>query len=134
MSGLNHGGSKPPSAFEKTQHNANLDHFKKSLQRAVDDCMPTGVKPYKKVVVLMLHWANVDIGVEPLETELAEVFRKLGYTVQRELINTTSLTASTTATCTSFLSQHDEEGNLLIYVYSGHGKVDTSTTPSTYQM
>jgi hypothetical protein len=80
---------------------------------------------YNKVGVLMIHWANDDIGVNASQDQSASVWRNIyGYMVSRFVIpsgRTTQFAQSETrrALC-DMMKELDCPNSLLIVQYSGH--------------
>ncbi|KAI4169685.1 MAG: hypothetical protein LQ343_005507 [Gyalolechia ehrenbergii] len=80
---------------------------------------------YTKVGVLMMHWDNDDMGVEPLEKDLANLFSKLyNFNVQTFVIPSCpqmgTLMGITNRRLQQFVDIYEGPRSLLIYVYSGH--------------
>lgn len=109
----------------KTQWPLDYSQAVQAIHEAVEKGMTTHRKPYKNVAVLMFHWDNDDIGVAPLETELAQTFRHIfELTVEQYLILSRPPAGNPTQRLqnrlVAFRKKHQDPDNLLIYVYSGH--------------
>ncbi|KAL8941025.1 MAG: hypothetical protein Q9211_001991 [Gyalolechia sp. 1 TL-2023] len=80
---------------------------------------------YTTVGVLMMHWDNDDIGVEPLEQDLATVFSELyNFNVETFVIPSHPQTGNVmnimNRRLMDFTARYEGPRSLLIYVYSGH--------------
>ncbi|KAL9001847.1 MAG: hypothetical protein Q9188_005197 [Gyalolechia gomerana] len=80
---------------------------------------------YTKVGVLMMHWDNDDMGVKPLEKDLANLFSKLyNFKVETFVIpscpQTGTLMGIMNRRLQQFVEMYEGPRSLLIYVYSGH--------------
>ena len=102
-----------------------MKRFAEQLEKAVNQALPSKIKPYNGVYVLATHWSNDDMDVGPLENDLCNAFEILyGYTVEKYLIDATKSLAQTRKALRKrlekFTDDYDMQGNLLILVYSGH--------------
>ena len=120
-------GALPTRAFEKAAK-IPKDEIRQKLQSAVTSAIGGGpVNAYKKVAVGMIHFANDDIGVVPLENELASTFVNFYgiHDIRRIVIprnvRNTILYLNTTLLEPLAQNQNNEANCLLILVFSGHG-------------
>ena len=114
---------RPTRAWSRTT--IGIDDAVKDIETSISNALTSGREPYQKVVALLFHWDNDDMGVEPLENELAEIFRQFyDFDVEQEVIPADP-ERSTAAyfmqgRLLAFSNKYKGPGNLLIYVYSGH--------------
>ena len=119
-------GSMPSRAFSSPSK-ITSQNLQKELQSAVNSALGSGtVTPYKKVVVVLIHFEHDNIGVVPLENDLVATFREFyGITDFRrvelprpanpEWVLQQALIQLITAGYT-------EKNCLIILVFSGHGE------------
>jgi hypothetical protein len=118
-------GPKPFHGYYKKKTKKNLQQFASELQTAVNAGLPSDIKPYTGVFVLAIHWSNDKIGVAPLESDLCQSFATVyGYTVERYRIDAMLSQYDTRRAfrkrLEKFTDDYNNQGNLLIVVYSGH--------------
>ncbi len=117
----------PCSRYRKTPEpdfGAAVQKIRAAVQRGLPGAQ--GVSRYRKVGVLMMHWSNDDMGIVPLETELATVFAKVyNFAVETYVIPATPpprppLNVIFNRRLKDFVRRYDGPHSLMIYVYSGH--------------
>lgn len=116
---------RPLRAWVKNEFPLKFEEAVGLISEAVRKGLPTSRNQYQKVAVLMLHWEHDDIGVVPLEDEMANLFEQLfNYAVERYVIEPYPLMRNSERNLsdrlTAFRNKYEGPRNLLIYVYSGH--------------
>jgi hypothetical protein len=101
-----------------------MEDFKRDLQAAVNNALPSSTNPYGKVAVLAFHWQNDEDDVEPFEADLLEVFRDTyGYYTETFAIPSRHSVASIVTKLGEFSMKWAGQDALRIYVYSGHAEI-----------
>lgn len=122
---------RPLRAWLKNKFPLQFEEAVGLISDAVQKGLPTS-RNYQSVAVLMFHWEHDDIGVVPLEDEMAASFEQLfNYTKERFTIdpypsgrNSERLLSDRLL---AFRNRYEGPRNLLIYVYSGHAWSGPST-------
>lgn len=114
--------SKPKDSFRVVKTGKTLQSFASNLERALKTSLPSSGKPYDRVSVLAFHWANDDMGVDKLETELLGVFRDIyGFETESWTIPVVGKPEKQLAKkLVNWTEDHEGERTLRIYIYSGH--------------
>ena len=108
-------------------HVKDLANFGQTLTEAAAAAYPTtGTSArYKAVHVLLLSWANDDLGVFEEISELDGAFTSVyGYATEQWRIPSTRSHNSLAKQLTEFLERYESEDNLLIVYYGGHGRMN----------
>lgn len=114
--------SKPSKAYTFTKSSKGLDDFAANLKTALDSVLPSSGTFYEKVSVIAFHWANDDMGVDALESQLLAVFRDTyNYDTEAYVIPVALSQISLTNKLNDWSVDCMGEDTLRIYVYSGHG-------------
>ncbi|KUJ23303.1 uncharacterized protein LY89DRAFT_680073 [Mollisia scopiformis] len=111
-----------------TYHISDISAFADTLQDAANQAFPNrGRSRYHTVNVCLIRWQEDELQVKDEIETLCDVFDKLyGFNTEIWLIpSTASQIQLTSMTCT-FLQKFDEEGNLFIVYYGGHGKINNA--------
>ncbi|KAL8647062.1 MAG: hypothetical protein Q9210_005777 [Variospora velana] len=101
-----------------------VGQINEAIKRGLPDAQEQS--KYRRVAVLMIHWSNDNLGIVPLETQLAQVFAKVyNFTVETYSIPTIvpagqSVTREFQRRLTKFVDSYEGPHSLMIYVYSGH--------------
>jgi hypothetical protein len=103
------------------EHIPNIERFADDLQLAINAAWPTrGEGRYNAVQVLILSWADDNLGVEKEIRRLAFVFSNLyGFVVHEFRIPRKTPGRSTTSRISSFLESESRETLFIVY-YAGH--------------
>ncbi|OJI99193.1 hypothetical protein ASPVEDRAFT_148326 [Aspergillus versicolor CBS 583.65] len=114
--------SKPKDSFRVVKTGKTLQAFASNLEKALKASLPSSGKPYDRVSVLAFHWANDDMGVDKLETELLGVFRDIyGFETESWTIPVVGKPEKQLAKkLVNWTEDHGGERTLRIYIYSGH--------------
>lgn len=114
--------TKPTDSFRVVKTGKDLQAFASNLEKALKTSLPTSGKPYDRVSVLAFHWANDDMGVDKLESELLDVFRNIyGFEAESWTIPVAGKPEKQLAKkLVSWTEDHEGERALRIYIYSGH--------------
>lgn len=113
--------SKTPDSFQAHQARKRLDQFSSDLETAINHA--TQLKSYRKTAVIAFHWENDDIGVEPLERELLDVFKSVyGFETESFTIPLVESQFKLLEHLVSWSRRSSGEDTLRIYVYSGHAE------------
>ncbi|KAL8899012.1 MAG: hypothetical protein Q9207_006408 [Kuettlingeria erythrocarpa] len=115
------------ASFNKT-YQPNFAAAVGQINEAIQRGLPSAQQQskYDKVAVLMMHWSNDNLGIVPLENELATVFYKVyNFAVETYVIPATPspgppLNVIFNRRLVEFVQRYDGPHSLLIYVYSGH--------------
>ncbi|KAE8842666.1 hypothetical protein HRS9139_01963 [Pyrenophora teres f. teres] len=119
-------GPLPPRAFSAPTKIPKQE-LQDELQAAVSSAVGGGsVKPYKKVVAMLIHFEQDDIGVIPLETELARTFNQYYGIDQIKRLEIPRKGEPVWVVQQALLELHHlgytEKNCLVILVFSGHGQ------------
>ncbi|KAH7336047.1 hypothetical protein BKA65DRAFT_562927 [Rhexocercosporidium sp. MPI-PUGE-AT-0058] len=109
-------------------HISDIGSFAESLQDAANQAFPNrGRSRYHTVNVCLIRWAEDELNIKPELDALHDTFSTLyGFNTEIWLIpSTASQIQLTSMTCT-FLQKFDEEGNLFIVYYGGHGTINSA--------
>ncbi|RDL34352.1 uncharacterized protein BP5553_07480 [Venustampulla echinocandica] len=79
---------------------------------------------YREVSVLLLRWEDDEMGVEWEVDDLEKVFMCYGYNTERWLIPTKSAHLELMARALDIVKKHNDQGDLLIVYYAGHGFIN----------
>lgn len=116
----------PSTAFQTVPSTTSLQQLTTDLSTAVDQAIRH--RPCSRVVVLALHWANDDLGVEVLESQLLNVFRQIyNFEVSTYVIPIVGTELQLANTLDRWFTNNQGEGVLRIAVYSGHARVAGTT-------
>ncbi|GIJ99047.1 hypothetical protein Aspvir_001171 [Aspergillus viridinutans] len=111
--------SKAPAAFQEHQARKRLDQFAADLETSINHAIK--FSPYRKTAVIAFHWENDDIGVEPLERELLDVFKSVyGFETESFSIPLYESQFKLLERLVSWSRRNAGDDTLRIYVYSGH--------------
>ncbi|CZR51720.1 uncharacterized protein PAC_01597 [Phialocephala subalpina] len=123
----------PPSptthdTSRSTYHISDIAAFADSLQDAANQAFPNrGRSRYHAVNVCLIRWAEDELQVEDEMNRLYDVFDKLyGFNTEIWLIPSTASQIQLTSMTCNFLQKFDEDGNLFIVYYGGHGKINNA--------
>ncbi|PVH89064.1 hypothetical protein DL98DRAFT_648355 [Cadophora sp. DSE1049] len=109
-------------------HISDIRSFAESLQDAANQAFPNrGRSRYHTVNVCLIRWAEDTLDIKPELDALHDTFSQLyGFNTEIWLIpSSASQIQLTSMTCT-FLQKFDEEGNLFIVYYGGHGTINSA--------
>lgn len=114
--------TKPTDSFRVVKTGKTLQAFASNLEKALKTSLSSSGKPYDRVSVLAFHWANDDMGVDKLESELLDVFRNTyGFETESWTIPVVGDPESELAMkLVDWTRDHKGERALRIYIYSGH--------------
>jgi hypothetical protein len=110
---------RPLHAYHEA-HDTSLDAFGRDVTLALQNCVPTGIKPYERVETLFVSWKDEDQKCTEELLDVSEVFRSRGYQTRHIYLPSSSPL--------TFLlkSIKDWRGGgksiLKIFFYSGHGE------------
>ncbi|KAI4192735.1 MAG: hypothetical protein LQ346_004188 [Caloplaca aetnensis] len=115
------------ASFNKT-YQPNFAAAVGQINEAIQRGLPSAQQQskYDKVAVLMMHWSNDNLGIVPLEDELATVFYKVyNFVVEAYVIPDVAPPGQTISGAFSrrlmdFQDRYHGPRSLMIYVYSGH--------------
>lgn len=125
--------TKPPSAYTRGSVKRYFNEFASDLQSAITNALPSHTQPYGQVAVLAFHWATDDMGVQPLESDLLDVFKHTyGFHVEAFAIPGANSFNSLVAKLLEFSSKWAAQDALRIYLYSGHAEAADSTSTRWY--
>lgn len=117
--------SPPPNDAEH-DHLNNFDEFFDHLNRAAKSALPRLSRRYANTFVLLLRWEDDDLGTEREINELEYVLQHIyHYHTERHLIPSYDSTNQLEYTLNDFRRAHDNESNLLILYYGGHGSLES---------
>ncbi|PKY04395.1 hypothetical protein P168DRAFT_327349 [Aspergillus campestris IBT 28561] len=114
------GSSKPHDAFRIAKTPKQLQNFARNLEVALERAIKNN-GPYNKVSVLAFHWANDEMQVVTLESQLLEIFTEVyGYETESFTIPVAQSTQCLGDKLLEWSKLRRGQGTLRIYVYSGH--------------
>ncbi|KAL8691519.1 MAG: hypothetical protein Q9224_004157 [Gallowayella concinna] len=94
------------------------------IHKAIQRGLPSAAPDYDTIAVLMIHWDNDNLGVQPLEHALAEVFKTTYHfnveTYVMQAYAKTSALHRMHSRLINFAAKYQGPKSLFIYVYSGH--------------
>ena len=100
--------------------------FAKDLNQALKTSFPTGPNPHTAVYVLLLRWAEDDLGVQFESSALRKVFEtQFRFDVEEWQIPSLNSTRALQKKLYGFQDAHQSETELLIVYYGGHAKADS---------
>lgn len=106
-----------------TRPHTSLDQFTDDLTQSLKRTFPTDPRWYDNVYVLLIRWAEDDLGTEKEINDLDKVFREeYNYSTERELIPSHDSHNTLEYMIARFRHNHDGPNNLLIVYYGGHGE------------
>lgn len=115
-----------------TRPHASLEQFTDDLTQSLKRTFPTDPRSYDNVYVLLIRWAEDDLGTEKEINDLDRVFcDAYNYTTECEVIPSNNSHNTLEFMITRFRHRHDSPNNLLIVYYGGHG-VKESDNKSTW--
>ncbi|GFG25712.1 unnamed protein product [Aspergillus udagawae] len=124
--------SKAPAAFQAHQVRKRLDQFSADLEASINHA--TKFSQYRKTAVIAFHWENDDIGVEPLERDLLDVFKSVyGFETESFSIPLYDSQLKLLERLVSWSRRNLGEDTLRIYIYSGHAS-STGTVASHWYL
>ncbi|MCJ1437723.1 hypothetical protein MMC27_007110 [Xylographa pallens] len=115
----------------------SLDDFVEDLTHSLKRVFPIQPKNYDGVYVLLLRWADDDLGTHTEVTALDKVFRQLyHYKTQCELIPSKDPKKFLQEKVMDFRRDYDkeDENNLLIVYYGGHGVEPGGSKPKNHSV
>lgn len=108
-----------------TKPHTSLEQFTVDISRSLKRTFPTDPRRYDSVHVLLLRWADDDLGTEREIKDLDSVFSDTyHYTTERGIIPSKISHAKLEHMITCFRDSRDSPDNLLILYYGGHGVRD----------
>ncbi|TVY22540.1 hypothetical protein LHYA1_G008860 [Lachnellula hyalina] len=109
-------------------HISDISSFAENLQDAANRAFPNrGRSRYKTVNVCLIRWQEDELEVKSELERLYHVFDKLyGFNTQIWLIPPRASQIQLTSMTCSFLQEFDDEDNLFIVYYGGHGTINQS--------
>ena len=114
-----------PAGAQSGGHFESFEEFLEHLNRAAKTVLPTTSKRYHDVVVLLLRWQDDDLGTESEIQDLECLFRDTyHYKTERYLIPSSDSATQLEYKLNDFRRANDNESNLLILYYGGHGSLD----------
>ncbi|KAL2813755.1 hypothetical protein BDW59DRAFT_167429 [Aspergillus cavernicola] len=126
--------SKPKDSFRVTKSPKRLQEFAANLEKSFKASLPSRDHPYDKVAVLAFHWANDEMGVEALETQLLGLFKDIyGYEIEPWIIPLANSTWALVTKLVTWTNDHQGDRTLRIYVYSGHA-ASAGTTDGVWEL
>ncbi|KAH8880190.1 hypothetical protein GQ53DRAFT_546589 [Thozetella sp. PMI_491] len=106
-------------------HIRNFSKIVEALNLAADRASGSGLSRYTSVHVLLLRWEYEDLGVDEEVQKLSEVFRlSYGFEVENWRIPSSKPVLKLTQTISHWVEKYDDEHNLFIFYYAGHGRID----------
>ncbi|TVY53049.1 hypothetical protein LCER1_G007215, partial [Lachnellula cervina] len=107
-------------------HISDISSFAENLQDAANRAFPNrGRSRYKTVNVCLIRWQEDELEVKSELDRLYHVFDKLyGFNTQIWLIPPRASQIQLTSMTCSFLQEFDDEDNLFIVYYGGHGTIN----------
>ncbi|KAL8748207.1 MAG: hypothetical protein Q9190_000026 [Brigantiaea leucoxantha] len=113
-----------PRSFDH-KHVESLEIFAADLDAALKSSFPLPQYPYSAVYVLLLRWADDDLGVQTEMSRLGALLEhKFRFDVEEWYIPSTSSTRALQTKLYNFQNAHQVENELLIVYYGGHGEAD----------
>ncbi|KAI4196632.1 MAG: hypothetical protein LQ348_002269, partial [Seirophora lacunosa] len=107
------------------EHISRLEVFTDDLQKAISSSFPRLATPYTSVHVLLLHWAEDDLNVLDELTTLKRVFEnQFRFATEQWDIPSQNSTRALQTKLYDFQDAHQNENELLIVYYGGHGDAD----------
>ena len=112
----------------------NLEIFAEDLNQALKTSFPSGPNYYTAVHVLLLRWADDDLGVQSEISALHNVFQtQFHFEVEEWQIPSLNPTRALQKKLYDFQNDHQSETELLIVYYGGHAKSDSRRGRSIWQ-
>ena len=103
-------------------HLKNFSEFFDHLNRAAKSALPEITRWHTKSSVLLLRWEEDDLGTEVEANDLENVFRDMyRYDTEQYLIPSHDSVTQLEYVLNDFRKANDDENNLLILYYGGHG-------------
>ena len=103
-----------------------LEIFAKDLDQALKNSFPCTATLYTAVHVLLLRWLDDDLEVQTEISKLQSVFANdFFFQVEQWQIPSMNPTRALQTKLYSFQEAHQDEKELLIVYYGGHGDADT---------
>ena len=103
-----------------------LETFAEDLNQALKTSFPSDPNHYTAVHVLLLRWADDDLGVQSEISALYSVFEtQFHFDVEEWQIPSLNPTRALQEKLYGFQYAHQSETELLIVYYGGHGKSDS---------
>ncbi|KAL8647832.1 MAG: hypothetical protein Q9226_006266 [Calogaya cf. arnoldii] len=113
-----------PSSYDH-DHISSLEVFSQDLQQAIANSFPRPKTLYTSVHVLLLRWAEDDLNVQHELTTLMNVFNnQYSFATEQWDIPSQSPTRALQTKLYDFQNSHQNEDELLIVYYGGHGDAD----------
>ncbi|KAH7409534.1 hypothetical protein BKA64DRAFT_570438, partial [Cadophora sp. MPI-SDFR-AT-0126] len=109
-------------------HISDIGSFAESLQDAANQAFPNrGRSRYHTVNVCLIRWAEDTLNIKPELDALHDTFSQLyGFNTEIWLIPSSAPQIQLTSMTCTFLQKFDEEGNLFIVYYGGHGTINSA--------
>ena len=99
--------------------------FIDDLNQALKESFPLNAHPYTAVYVLMLRWTEDDLNVQSEIDQLREVFeQQFRFETEEWQIPSSNSTRSLQYKLFELQHAHQNESELLIVYYGGHGEAD----------
>ncbi|KAH8647775.1 hypothetical protein BX600DRAFT_443120 [Xylariales sp. PMI_506] len=126
-----------PPGLSSTHNTAAADCHLKNFNEVVDafrsaaECVSSTQRfqhKYTTLHAILLQWEHDDIGVDQEITRLSGVLqRSYGFQVQQWRIPLKNPILKLTRLITNWVEMYDNEHNLFLLYYAGHGKIDSSS-------
>ena len=111
-----------------------LEVFAEDLNQALKTSFPSGPNHYTAVHVLLLRWAEDDLGIQSEISALHSVFEiQFHFDVEEWQIPSLNPTRALQKKLYGFQDDHQSETELLIVYYGGHAKSDSRRGRSIWQ-
>ena len=111
-----------------------LETFAQDLNQALQTSFPSKLNPYTSVHVLLLRWAEDDLGVQTEISALREVFEtRFHFDVEEWQIPSVNSMRILQKKLYGFQEAHQDQKELLIVYYGGHAKADHRRGRSIWQ-
>ena len=111
-----------------------LETFAEDLNQALKTSFPPGPNYYTAVHVLLLRWADDDLGIQSEISALRSVFEtRFHFDVEEWQIPSLNPTRALQKKLYGFQDAHQSETELLIVYYGGHAKSDSRRGRSIWQ-
>jgi hypothetical protein len=120
-------GLRPPHSWSEARKTA-MGQVQQQVNNAIKSAFNPHPSKYKRAIAVLFHFDNDDLGIDPLEKQLGQVFKNYyGYEIRYETLKSKGKPEIGIQDVTRWL--HNDgwtgAGNLIILVFSGHGQVQT---------
>lgn len=117
----------PSYAFQTTPPAIRLQDLTADLNKSVEHAIRH--RPCSRGVVMAFHWKNDDMGLEVLENQLLDIFRRVyHYEVSTYVIPLANSQIELIYALGHWFQKIQGDGVLRIVVYSGHARAAGTTT------